>query len=65
MLETEPIGVVAWAEVKRHGRTLYVRLSDLDIQLYCVQPGDKLKVELHSIFRSKPQVSRKYEEKTE
>ena len=52
-MELEPIGVVGWAEVKRHGRTLYVRLSELDIQMHDIRPGDKLKFEIHSIVKGK------------
>jgi len=66
-MEAEPIGVVGWATVKRHGRTLYVRLSELDIVVYDIRPGDELKVELHSIIKgAREQARRKvHEEKTE
>jgi hypothetical protein len=50
-MEPEPIGVIAWAEVKRHSRILYIRLEDLNVRLYDIRPGDKLKVELHSISK--------------
>lgn len=50
-MEPEPVGVVDWVEVKRHSRILYVRLNDLDVRLYDMRPGDKLKVEIHSIIK--------------
>jgi len=50
-LELEKIGVVGWVEVKRHSRILYVRLSDLDVSIYYIKPGDKLKVEIQAIKR--------------
>jgi len=66
-MDSEPVGVVGWAEVKRHGRTLYVRLSELDIQIHDIRPGDKLKVEVHSIIKGvREQARRKtHEEKTD
>lgn len=50
-MEIEKVGVVSWVEVKRHSRILYVRLSDLDVGLYKIKPGDKLKIEIHNIKR--------------
>ena len=50
-MEPELIGVVGWVEVKRHSRILYVRLNELDVRLYDIRPGDKLKVEIHSIMK--------------
>lgn len=51
IVDVEPIGVVAWSEVKRHSRILYLRLDDLNVRMYDIQPGDKIKVELHSIVK--------------
>ena len=66
-METVSLGVVGWAEVKRHGRTLYVRLSELDIAVYDIKPGDKLKVELHSVIKGSREPRRKesHEKETE
>ena len=50
-MEPEQIGIVGWVEVKRHSRILYVRLNDLDVRLYDIRPGDKLKVEIHSVVK--------------
>lgn len=50
-MEPEIIGVVGWVEVKKHSRILYIRLSDLDVHLYDIRPGDKIKVELHAIVK--------------
>lgn len=50
-MESEPVGVVDWVEVKRHSRILYVRLNDLDVRLYDIRAGDKLKVELHAVVK--------------
>lgn len=50
-MEPELIGVVGWVEVKRHSRILYVRLNELDVHLYDIRPGDKLKVEIHAIVK--------------
>lgn len=50
-MDPEPIDVVAWAEVKRHSRILYIRLDDLNVRLYDIRPGDKLKVGLLSIVK--------------
>ena len=61
------IGVVEWAQVKRHGRILYIRLKDLNIQVYDIRQGDKLKVKLHSIIKESREKTggKTHEEKTE
>ncbi len=51
-MEPELIGIVGWVEVKRHSRILYLRLNDLDVRVYDIRPGDKLKVEIHAVLKT-------------
>jgi len=51
MNKREKIGLTEWFEVRRHSRILFLRLSDLDVRLHDIQPGDRLKMKLEEIDR--------------
>lgn len=44
--EIEKIGLVEWLPVHKHSRVLYLKLRYEDVQMYDLQPGDKLKVKI-------------------
>ena len=47
--ELEKMWLVEWLEVKKHSRILYLRLRDEDVDLYDIQSGDKIRVQLQVI----------------
>jgi len=50
-METEKIGIVGWYLVKRHSRGTYIILKREDVDMYQIEPGDMLKVEIQAIRR--------------